>query len=408
MKNNLFIMAGNGPYTNRGCEAIIRGSVKIINNEFKESKYIVSTVFSNDNDLNAQKLKEYDKNIIHTKINVSDKKYDIYWFIEKMRKYYNKTGEKIVFGQLNEYIKYSTAVLSVGGDNYSLDYGIPRLFVALDDYVIKRKIPLIIWGASVGPFNSNIDYEKFILNHLKKIDGIFVRESASYEYLIGKGIKSNVYRVADPAFLMDIEKVDNFKFDISLNDSIGINLSPLFANFLFNGNMKKWVEYAAKIVDSIIEKFKRPVVLIPHVGSKSENWDDFSFLKDVYEICNKDKSLIKLVSNDYNAAQMKWIISKLYIFAGARTHSTIAAFSTGIPTLSFSYSLKSKGINKDIYDCYDYCLNPKEIKINNILEKFEMIIERHSYLKEKINSALPNIKKEAMIAGKYLKDIIDK
>jgi colanic acid/amylovoran biosynthesis protein len=50
------------------------------------------------------------------------------------------------------YLDDAAAVLSVGGDNYSLDYGVPKLFTDLDDIVLEKKKPLAIWGASVGPF----------------------------------------------------------------------------------------------------------------------------------------------------------------------------------------------------------------------------------------------------------------
>ena len=37
------------------------------------------------------------------------------------------------------------------------------------------------------------------------------------------------------------------------------------------------------------------------------------------------------------------------MFVGARTHATIAAYSTCVPTLVIGYSVKSRGIAKDIF-----------------------------------------------------------
>lgn len=400
-------MAGNGPYKNRGCEAIVRGSVKILNKYFDENKYIVSTVFADNKEFEKQKSIEFDKSIIHTKINVSRNKYDFYWFIEKMRKYYSRSGEKIVFGQLNDYIDNSSAVLSVGGDNYSLDYGVPRLFTSLDDYVMKKKIPIVIWGASVGPFTSMPEYEKYILNHLSMLDGIFVRETSTLEYLYEKGIKSNVYLVADPAFLMEPEKPEDFEINVNLNEAIGLNLSPLFSKFLCSGNRKEWVLLAAKIVDELIHEFKRALFLIPHVESESDDWDDYKFLQDVYECSKADKTFLNLVPQNLNAAQLKWIISQVYVFAGARTHSTIAALSTGVPTLSLAYSLKATGINKDVYGNCEYCLNPEEIDVNKIIEKIGLLISNYKYLRNKLNDEIPYMFDKALLAGKYLKNLID-
>ena len=43
------------------------------------------------------------------------------------------------------------------------------------------------------------------------------------------------------------------------------------------------------------------------------------------------------------------IISKCRFFVVARTHATIAAYSTGVPTIVISYSVKSRGIARDLF-----------------------------------------------------------
>ena len=51
---------------------------------------------------------------------------------------------------------------------------------------------------------------------------------------------------------------------------------------------------------------------------------------------------------DHNCMELKGIISKCRFFVGARTHSTIAAYSMGIPTLVVGYSVKARGIARDL------------------------------------------------------------
>ena len=43
---------------------------------------------------------------------------------------------------------------------------------------------------------------------------------------------------------------------------------------------------------------------------------------------------------------------------GARTHATIAAYSTCVPTVVFGYSVKSIGIAKDIFGTTDHYVLP--------------------------------------------------
>ena len=56
-----------------------------------------------------------------------------------------------------------------------------------------------------------------------------------------------------------------------------------------------------------------------------------------------------LIPDTLNTREYKAIISQCKVFIGARTHSTIAAYSTCVPTFVFGYSIKSLGIAKDLF-----------------------------------------------------------
>jgi polysaccharide pyruvyl transferase WcaK-like protein len=302
------------------------------------------------------------------------------------------------------YLHECKAILSLGGDNYSLDYGIPKVFTDLDDLVLKYKKPIIIWGASVGPFSQLPDYEKYMIEHLKKVTAIFVRESASFEYLQEKGL-TNIYRVADPAFLMKPSvplKKDNITTDF-LKEAVGINFSPLMAKYITDGNQRKWTELAADIVERLSVCIKRPIILIPHVTSPHSN--DYEFLKNVITLLKQSRNIL-LLSNDYDAAELKWIISQLRLFAGARTHATIAAFSSGVPTLSFSYSIKAVGLNKDIFGDVKYCLQPNELTVDNVLDKIQYMLVKNDDIRNELQEKLPNIQQMSLASAEYLQKII--
>ena len=42
-------------------------------------------------------------------------------------------------------------------------------------------------------------------------------------------------------------------------------------------------------------------------------------------------------------------IARMRLFVGARTHATIAAYSSAVPTLTIGYSVKARGIARDLY-----------------------------------------------------------
>lgn len=61
----LFILAGNGPYDNRGCEAIVRGTTKILRAHFKDPRFVCLSHFQNEEQFQKQKAQEYDEDIEH-------------------------------------------------------------------------------------------------------------------------------------------------------------------------------------------------------------------------------------------------------------------------------------------------------------------------------------------------------
>ena len=50
----LFILAGNGSYGNRGCEAIVRGTTKIIRKYFKNPNFLCYSTFENSEQFENQ------------------------------------------------------------------------------------------------------------------------------------------------------------------------------------------------------------------------------------------------------------------------------------------------------------------------------------------------------------------
>lgn len=402
MAENHFILAGNGPYDNRGCEAIVRGTTEIIRHYFEEPKFSVISNFQNDEQFKKQLDSEYDHAVTHKKTQLAVRRVSAQWvFYAALRLFAPVIQANLCYRDMLPELREAQAVLSVGGDNYSLDYGKPWLFTMLDELVLIYKRPIIIWGASIGPFDALPGYEKYMIGHLKKITRIFVRETTSYEYLVSKGVKENVVLTADPAFLLEPvpPRVALFIED----GALGINLSPLMAKYLTDGNYSQWVKLAAKIIRQIFLATKRKIYLLPHVTSP--HTDDHAFLKDVFSLL--DKAEVTLIGNQYNAAETKWIISKFAAFVGARTHSTIAAFSTYVPTLSLAYSIKARGINRDVFGDEDFCILKDDCQPFLIAEKVEHLLSKRMFIHEKLKNVVPMLQRRALFAGEKLKVAFD-
>lgn len=412
-----FILAGNGPYENRGCEAIVRGTTKILRNTFPDPVFVCISNFLSENQYRVQCQKETDDAILHLSTGkLRLKKEDLFENFpkpESLHSIYQYIFRRNAlfrgaYRDLIPYLENSSAVLSVGGDNYSLDYGVPALFTSLDDIVLTHKKLLVIWGASVGPFSNNPSYERYISDHLWMVPAIFARESGTVKYLKSIGVSKNVYQVADPAFLMDSTKPPGIEDNLEIQDgAIGINMSPLMARYVTGSDIDVWARKTASIVEKISIMTEMPLYLIAHVTSPHDN--DYAFLQNVESIVQKNhtvKETITLVPPYYNAAETKWIISRMAFFIGARTHATIAGFSSNVPTLSLAYSVKARGINQDIFGHTRYCLDPADLNAETITRRVRLMLDDLPGIRRILQERIPAVQRFAFNAGPYLKKII--
>lgn len=121
--------------------------------------------------------------------------------------------------------------------------------------------------------------------HLKTLEGIFVRETASRDDLARHGVTDNVYLVADPAFCMTpSEPADPKLQDLVMDGMIGINISPLVVRFQSGGGgLDAWRKTAAGLIEAVATCSGRPILLVPHVGSPLDDEDDFAFMGSLWK-----------------------------------------------------------------------------------------------------------------------------
>ena len=98
---------------------------------------------------------------------------------------------------------------------------------------------------------------------------------------------------------------------------------------------------------------------------------------------------------DHKAEELKGYISRCRFFIGARTHSTIAAYSSCVPTLVVGYSIKANGLAKDIFGTIDNFVCPVQTLDNeeDILNKFIYILKNENKIKRHLENMMPGYKK---------------
>ena len=372
---------------NRGCEAIVRSSVALIKEKIPNA-YICLASKNPKSDTIIPFLDSIIEDRRHT-----IKKYSIPWFISvfniKVLKSEHYAFQKIHV-DIIEQIPNFDLFLSIGGDNYC--YGEQPGIYEIDRCIKKAGKKLVLWGASIG----NEDLSKAKIEDLKLMDLILTRETLTFNLLKKQNIK-NVKLVADIAFLMEKEELP-LPMGWQEDNTIGFNFSPLVWNK--NKNSK---EAALNLVQYIIDTTSMTIAFTPHVIEL--NNDDYLCLLDFY---NKFKGTnrVLLLPNNLNAIQYKGYISRMRFFIGARTHATIAAYSSLIPTIVLGYSVKSKGIAKDIFGEEKLVLGLNELSNSDkLIKKFEELMAEEDTIKTVLKNKIPAIKKMANKAADFLFEI---
>ncbi len=410
-----FIFAGQYAYSNLGCEAIVRGTANILRKEVGDCRFI-SSYFSEE--ICSDESKEIDPLVIHRRFPFL-KRYSPSWIRYQLdRRYLHRPVSREVLSSLQSSLKEGEAVFMLGGDTFSPDYGNADVYFGLSDFVIDQGLPITIWGASIGPFKNNPDYERWAAERLRKVSLLCARETETFVYLQGMGLKDNVILTADPSFHMpptpcelpeEIEKILN-------TGCIGLNLSPIIHRYIqreksttIEQSLDRWTAVAVNIVRAIQHQFAQPVLLIPHVFSEcgDRDRDDYLFLKDVAGQLGENEG-VYVLKRGLNAAQTKWVISRVRIFAGSRTHSTLAAISTGVPTICIGYSLKARGIAKDVYGHMDWLISGADlVKAPSFLcERLVSLSNQEDSIKAHLHRQIPIFQQRAQEAARCFLQIV--
>lgn len=282
-------------------------------------------------------------------------------------------------------------LIHIGGDTFCYDTALPHN--ALVFWAKRKKITTVLWGASIE--DKTFD-NRLTLNALRRYDKIYARESLSYDLLLKHGFSGKVFKTADPAFTLSPKEVaaDEAWWQKKV---IGINLSP----YAMNENKDPMIAINAceQIIRKLLSDTNWNIALIPHVWINEQQGDyvPLNMLAERF----KNNERVCLVHGKYDCCQIKYLISKCYAFLATRTHASIAAYSSMVPTLVLGYSIKSKGIATDLFgDDKGYVLPVQQLKSSSeIYDAFMRIIDNRNEIAERLHRIIPDYQKMAFAAA---------
>ncbi|MCQ5386531.1 polysaccharide pyruvyl transferase family protein [Hungatella hathewayi] len=376
---------------NRGCEGIARGIARILTE--KKMRRIIAY----SENLTLDKMLGLDS--------VLDLKSIPYMYNSKIASniYYHMRQQLIKDARLKlEYrlgrnyegmvhkICNDDIALSTGGD--MLCYGDNELFY-INKTLHSRGTKTVLWGCSVG--KENLTTEKIELLHV--FDAIIARETITYELMKKLGL-NNVSCIPDAAFSLHTQEC-NLPNYFSEADILGINFSNFIGeNISFNSPVGKNIEC---LLDTVLKETKLKILLIPHVFWEGQ--DDRIVCKAVYDKYRSTGRVYLLDSEKLSYCQIRYIISKCRFFIGARTHAMISAYCTEVPALALGYSVKSRGIARDIGLPQELVVNIKHLDNKNIFSNgLKYLIEHEDKIKQIYDLNLASYKMQSFEAEKVI------
>ncbi len=374
---------------NRGCEAIAKGTALLLD-EPKENLVGLCTNSTLDIKLG---LSDYITLVDAPSNNI------ISVLLRKLHRVATpqKTKHmKYVYSQMYDNfinnVPMDSVVLSTGGDMFC--YGNNEA-VYTSEKCQSRGLKTILWACSIG--EKNLTSEK--LKCLHNFDLIYVRESLTYNLLLEYGLK-NVINFPDPAFCLEPKSCVLPNCFEKGKQIVGVNIS----NFVLSEDPEKEI-MILNFVEYIFNKTNYDILLIPHV--LWSNQDDRIPSKSIYEKYYKTNRIYILDTKRLNYCEIRYVISKCHAFIGARTHSVISAYSTCVPTIALGYSVKSKGLAKDLDLSEKLVINcTKDIYPYKLIESFIYLEDHYKDIKEHLEIALPKyVSKLTSLKSEILKYI---
>lgn len=381
---------------NHGCEALVYSISQQIKAICPDSEIHVTSFFKSHDD-------EFDFPYVDTFVsnNMWLKRFSFPWLIHQLDKRTLNSKwlqEKVMYCKpCYQEAKWADVCIAIGGDTYCYNKG-------KEHWPLERKIKklgkkMMLWGCSIEPG----DIPGEMKEHLDLFDVITARDPYTYDALISNIVKAHIVRCADPAFLLNAEPC-NLPDIWEPGNTIGLNFSPMVMGQLTDKEAVR--DGFEALIKHILETGNEKIALISHVRLPFS--DDSTELTPIYERYKSTGRVMLIDDIHLNARQLKYVISQCKLFIGARTHATIAAYSTGVPTLAIGYSIKARGIALDLFGKEEGMTVPIKSLADgqSLIKAYDSLLNSRIELSKQLNETMPEYKQKALISSQALLNLI--
>lgn len=283
--------------------------------------------------------------------------------------------------------------VSIGGDNYCYDTMVRDLQLANRAFH-QRQVGTVLLGCSIEP---ELLQEPGWKEDMNLYDLIIARESITWEALRAIVPEEKLRLIPDPAFTLRA-KLSPLPEGFAPGNTIGINISPMIQDS--EGKAGITMKNYEALLEHIIDTTEFQIALIPHVVW--ERNDDRKPIRQLWERFRDTGRVVCIPDGD--CMELKGYISRCRMFIGARTHATIAAYSSLVPVLVVGYSVKARGIARDLFGTEEHYVLPVQQleQKEDLIHAFEWLKAHETQIREHLGRVMPDYQQRAGKAGEEI------
>ncbi|WP_255464131.1 MULTISPECIES: polysaccharide pyruvyl transferase family protein [unclassified Adlercreutzia] len=343
----VFSLYGIGGLYNYGCEAIVRGTTRMLREVYPNARVRYFSPRARDD---VRQVADLGIEVVQLR---AGRRSMLLRVLNRVARTlcipFDSTREN--YGVV---LDGTDVLVSIGGDIYTIPaylrlrrrYPYFNKLVRIGELAQERGISEMVVGASVGPFGDWMPAVNYYSNHLCDVDLICCRERRSMTYLESIGVSNNVCLLPDPAFFVEDEGAGNGWVHA---EYLGVNLSPLSLREINGAVSDADILRLAMLVQCLMDQVSMPALLVPHVLSPNPGDNDSVFLRRVYNAMDDFHRGRAKVIEPTGFLDAKRQLRRCCLVVAARMHCAVNAMCEGVPTILLSYSQKAQGMCEFVY-----------------------------------------------------------
>jgi len=258
--------------------------------------------------------------------------------------------------------------------------------------------PVYLYAQSIGPFAGS-HQAWFVRWALSRVRLVEVREEVSGRLLDGWRMPTPVRRVADAAFLLTARPPGEGTWipGASGRPTVGMTVRKWFRNRMQQATYEQTM---AGFVDWLVGERGAEVIFLPQVTFAEGGDDDQETARRVVAAVAR-RDLVRLIEDELDAEQIKWLCGRMELFVGTRMHSNIFALSLGVPTLAIAYQPKTRGIMASL-GLEDFVVPIENLSLETLRDRFETLSRQKAKIREHLERVICEVEGSSELAGSLI------